>query len=376
MFLTIESFSGMLPPGNRGKRMAITLRDISLAAGVSVPTVSLILNGKGQHYSPVTRRRVARKAEELGYRANAFARGVRRGRFGTVALIKSRGGHSALRPTFLGGVQHALDAKELHLQVASLPDEKASDPAYVPRILRELSADGLLIFYPDYIPPPMRGLIARHAVPSVWVNAKLEADCVYPDDLAAGRRAAAHLIRLGHRRIAYVDYTYADDELPRAHYSALGRQAGCEQAVREAGLALRVIRGEHHVTARSRRAFSAAWLGAGDRPTGVVFYSGGEAVPAFIAAVELGLRVPGDLSFVSIDDDAWRSGGMTATTVLVPQGELGGAAVEMLQEKMSRPSAALPPRAVAFGFEPGETCAPPPDDRRGAAAPAQSSEQT
>ena len=80
----------------------------------------------------------------------------------------------------------------------------------------------------------------------MWVNAKFEVDCVYPDDYGAAKSATRQLIELGHRRIAFVHFINPlfgatfEESRPRFHYSVEDRAFGYRDAMREAGLSPRV----------------------------------------------------------------------------------------------------------------------------------------
>jgi DNA-binding LacI/PurR family transcriptional regulator len=88
-----------------------------------------------------------------------------------VGLLASRQGpNGALLGTLLNSIRHHLTERELHLTLGDLPDESLTDEAYVPRILREWSVDGLLINYIAGIPDKMIELIGRYQIPSVWLN--------------------------------------------------------------------------------------------------------------------------------------------------------------------------------------------------------------
>jgi DNA-binding LacI/PurR family transcriptional regulator len=188
--------------------MAVTIYQIAERVGLSPKTVSRILSGKAALHKPETRERVLQVATELGYRANSSARAMRRQRFGCVTLLLSNVRQRSVLPSAReDGIQAALGEHDLHLMVAPLPDAKLTDQGFVPRILREYGSDGLLVNYNTRIPPRMETLLDAHNLPSVWINVRRDSDCVYPDDLQAGRQAAERLLALGHRRIAFVDYT-------------------------------------------------------------------------------------------------------------------------------------------------------------------------
>jgi LacI family transcriptional regulator len=338
--------------------MSATLKDIAEKAGVSDVTVSNVLRNRGR-FGTDTRKRVLRAAEELAYRPHAGAKAIRSGRFGCVALLlSSNRAYSSLPGPLLDALHVALAERNLHLTLAQMPDERLTSQGAVPKILRELLSDGLLINYHYRIPRQMIDLIRQYRIPSVWMNAKMPADCVYPDDRRAGARAAEHLIGLGHRRIAYVDYSHGRSAMPTAHYSAADRADGYRDAMRQAGLAPRIIRGGGlSVPYVERQADAAAWLRGNARPTAVLSYGANAIGPIALAAAKIGLDVPRDLSLMTFSDVPGHYLGGTTTTMLVPHGKLGRKAVQMLMRKIDHPEQRHPPRAVAFGFEPGTTCA-------------------
>jgi LacI family transcriptional regulator len=223
----------------------------------------------------------------------------------------------------------------------------------VPRILREWSVDGLLINYIAGIPDKMIELIGRYQIPSVWLNAKLESDCVYPDDFEAAVRACKYLQKLGHRRIAYVDYWNAD------HYSVADRRNGYLRAMRSARLQPQLLRNEREVPESEWLDLSCEWLRLPDRPTAVIAYEADRALPVFCAALKLGLNVPGDLSILSFHDRGVGVVGMPLTTMEIPMVQTGAAAVEMVNEKIRNPGLSLPARAIKANLLEGTSCAPP-----------------
>jgi LacI family transcriptional regulator len=334
--------------------------DVAREAGVSRPTVSHALSGKGPKYriASATVRRVRDAARELGYRPNSFARGIRMGKFAQAALLLSTNyGRSHLPSGLLSGVHDALSEREMQLSVVRLPDEKLTDQGFAPKILREWSCDGLIVNYTDHIPDKMIDLIERARHAAVWLNTQRHHDCVYPDDFGGLRDATARVIALGHRRIAYVDYAHGSADLPTAHYSARDRQAGYEQAMRDAGLSPSVIRGEHVVPSAERLTLTESWLAAADRPTAVLGCSPMSVVVR--AADRLGLRLGTDLSMVFVDVDTAHAVAVEAPArVGVAWSEVGRRAVEMLAEKIAAPSRRLAPGVLPCTFHEGQTLGP------------------
>lgn len=341
--------------------MAITLKRIAEHCGLSLQTVGAVLSGKEKLFRPETVAKVQAAAAELGYRPNSAAKAMRSGRFNSAALVLSDNPwRSVLFRPQLSGIDHALSAAGMHLVHALIPEDDLRERGQVPKIIGELMADGLLINYNTGIPDALDQVITKHRLPAIWMNAKRARDCVYPDDEGAGRLATEHLLQLGHRRIAYVDYCHATSQTDH-HYSAWDRQAGYEKAMRAAKLTPCVITSPQSVPTAQIPQVVRAWLEAADRPTAVVTYCEREAEPIlYTATALLGMQVPRDLSIVTIADDPADHTGVPLATVILPRYELGEVAVELLVERIASPKRSLASRVLAVRLEPGVSTATPP----------------
>ena len=141
---------------------------------------------------------------------------------------------------------------------------------------------------------------------------------MHPDEFACAREATERLLALGHRRIGYVEYAGV------THYSAPDRLAGCRAALDAAGQAPPLtFDGGGDPATRAERA--RGWLaGLGNkRPTAVLTYGAGLAAPVLYAAARLGLRVPGDLSLLTIHDSPETSTGRALDTMVLPGARWG-----------------------------------------------------
>lgn len=337
----------------------VTLDAVAAQAGVSRDTVSRVLRGRTKEIWPsmVQRaERIRRIAVEMGYRPHAAARAMSQGRFGTVSLLLStEAGRSTLPTTMLDGIQDALSRSGLNLMIARAPDEKLTSTGFVPKVLRELMVDGLLINYNRTIPERMMELIEGHRIPAVWINCKREADCVYPDDLGGGRLAAEHLLKLGHRNVAYMEFSQAGAGM--RHYSETDRRAGYEATMREAGLPPRVLKPEAGDADIDRLDVIGRWLSGPSRPTAAIAYAFGSAVQH--AAALAGLGVPTDLSVLSFADQPRRPFGRPETTVVVPAAKVGQMAVEMVLAKLANLDEPASPVMVEESLKAGLTTGPP-----------------
>lgn len=338
----------------------VTLKDVAAYAGVSAICASGVLNGGAtpRRVSEETRSKIVSAAEELGYKRNAGAAQMRSKRFGMISLLLATDPNQSNLPhELLDGIQDGLVENDLQLLVSRVPDERLCDEGFVPRILREWMADGLLIDYTQRYPQRMTELIREHHLPAVWINTRQSADCVYPDERSAGKRAAAHLLEQGHRRIAYCNFTSAPDA--QAHYSVFERLQGLRETTQSAGVSLQVM--EQIVAPNERVGQVRTLLQSAARPSAIVTYdaTNGVADAVRLAAALEGLDVPRDLSILSFASLGHTCCGAPLSCLVVPEREVGRQAVAMLKRKIQHPERVLHPQLVSFEFQAGQTCAPP-----------------
>jgi DNA-binding LacI/PurR family transcriptional regulator len=348
----------------------MTIKEIARHTGLSVPTIGNVLGRSGGRYSAATRAKVLKAARELGYRPNSSARAMRNGRTGCAALVLSRSHqqtHSYIPPGLLDGLDDELAQHNMHLAISRLTDEELSHESFLPKVLREYMADGMIVNYTHEIPPPMLDAIHAHHTPAVWLNAKLQADCVYPDDLAAAQRATRWLIELGHRRVALLHmisrYVFSgpfDANRANMHYSVVDRAAGYAGAMTDAGLAPRVTYHDRFVEEHDQFEVCRALLSAPDRPTAVLVYSDLDVSALMAAAAALRLEVPRDLSVVMFYPTPLWIAGKLISPVRLPTAEMGRRAVGMLLRKIEATGTSCAPEPVPYDIEQGETIAPAP----------------
>jgi len=335
-------------------RKPVTIRDVATASEMSLPAVSQILNNKGA-YRPETRERVITAAAKLGYRPNAYAQAMTKGRFRAVALLvpteKSLG---LVSSPLLLAAEEQLARHGHHLMVARLPDDQLSSEGQVPRILSSLMVDGLLIAYNAKIPARMIELM-RH-IPSVWIHSQQPDSAVYPDDAGAAREATLGLAALGHRRIAYACFTIFRGENPW-HYSGNARREGYLAAMAEAGLAPQLWMPETRVLASERLAFARQCVADPDRPTAVVCSTPETANPLAMAAAQAGLTLPGALALVTFSQGPTSETGLAIATMLLPGEAMGTCAVDMLMAKLE--GGKTPSQSMKLVLAPGETWTAP-----------------
>jgi DNA-binding LacI/PurR family transcriptional regulator len=350
----------------------MTIKEIARHTGLSVPTIGNVLGSSGGRYSAATRAKVLKAARELGYRPNSSARAMRNGRTGCAALILSRSHqqtHSYIPPGLLDGLDDELAQHNMHLAISRLTDEELSHESFLPKVLREYMADGMIVNYTHEIPPEMLDAIRSHHTPAVWLNAKLKEDCVYPDDVTAARRATRRLIELGHRRVVllnliprYVFTGSLEENRAKMHYSVTDRAAGYAAAMTDAGLAPRITYHDRFVEAHEQFEVCRALLSASDRPTAVLVYSELDVSALMAAAAALHLEVPRDLSVVMFYPTPLWIAGKLISPVQLPTAEMGRRAVEMLLRKIEKTGVPCASEAVPYDIEFGDTVAPAPSE--------------
>jgi LacI family transcriptional regulator len=344
-------------------QVPVTASKLAEHLGLSKATVTHVLNGHGAELriKPETQKRVLQAAKELGYRPNVSARTMRTGRFGCAAFIQS------LKSTYLPsdlmlGVLDALKEYDMHLIMAEAPDEILDEQNYLPKVVRELAADGLLINRIVDIPQHFIERVHDLHIPAIFLNIKGEFDSVYPDDLTGGKIATEYLLQLGHRKIVYVQSLVN----LQPHYSIQDRRRGYEDTMRKAGFQPQVWTlpadpfTMEEILADKRLSWAYEYLKTErDRPTAVIAYELTEALAIFYAAAALQIKIPEMLSLVTFHWGIDSSLCIPFTTMSNSIGNVGRTSVSMLMEKLKNPTSLLPSRSVPLSFLEGGTSAKP-----------------
>ncbi|MEI2764256.1 MAG: LacI family DNA-binding transcriptional regulator [Dermatophilaceae bacterium] len=276
-----------------------TIDDVAAAAGVSAATVSRALRGLDKVH-PDTRERVRAAAERLNYIASPTASGLASGRTRLVGVVTPFVGRWFFTST-ISAIDKALRDHHHHMLLMDLeqpasPDERLS----LTQSLMFKRVDGLVLINVD-LRGEERELVERLRLPVVTIgNRFADAPWVGIDDVESSRLVTDHLLDLGHTRICFVGAARATT----AHRKTPNdRVAGFRQAMAARGTPVR----EDWVrkcdwSAADAYALVRSLLQAKDRPSAILAASDEMALGAYGAALELGLRVPADLSIVGIDD--------------------------------------------------------------------------
>jgi LacI family transcriptional regulator len=315
----------------------VTIRDVAQAAGVSVATVSRALN-RPDGVTPGLRVRVREAAERLGYLAHGAARALASRRSGAIGAIVPTLDNQVFA-LCIDALQQRLDQHGLALLVASAGYDAAREAREL-RVLLERGVDGIMLvgaWHPETVWSLLDQPSRRVPTVVTWTarDAAARAPCIGFDNREAARQVAAHLLALGHRRIAMIaGQTRGNDR-------AAARVAGVRDALAAAGLALAPpLLTERAYTVPDGHAAMTALLALPEPPTAVVCGNDHLAFGALAAARAAGLAVPRDLSITGFDDlDFAAFADPPLTTVRVPAAEMGRRAADHLASA----AAGIPP---------------------------------
>jgi DNA-binding LacI/PurR family transcriptional regulator len=271
-----------------------TMKDVARLAGVSIQTVSAIMNGK-PGITAETGARVNAAIETLGYRPYSVARSLRTRQTHTLALIVS----DINNPSFSMIASAAEDVAHsfgYHLVLFNTHDDPEREALYI-RAVNERWMDGVLFVAAG---DPMTSLEALKGagIPTVAVDRVpmgYAGPAVTLDNRRPGQIAAEYLLGLGHRRIAHISG-------PLKLLLARERLAGYDDALRAADVPQQWVTPHGNWTCRSGYEAMEEILAAGARPSAVFAANDRMAIGAMHALREGGLRVPEDVSVVGLDD--------------------------------------------------------------------------
>src|SRR5262245_3169366 len=277
----------------------VTIRDVARLAGVSPATVSQALNGRGRVHVR-TRERVAQAATKLRYAPNLSGRRLARRRAECVAVLQGRNIATVFNDSFyrvvLGAVAEVAQARGYSL-VFTPPPADAANSADVGRMLGHGAVDGALVV--GALDAGLLMALRDRGLPVVLADSYLpgvDLPAVVPNYQAGARVATEHLVRLGHRRIAFlgaaVSYPFGRETL-EGYGEALAK-VGIPQ---DPALVRRVGSGVEAATVGTR-----TLLALPEPPTALFAGTDAMAIGALRAARERGVPVPERFAVVGMDD--------------------------------------------------------------------------
>jgi LacI family transcriptional regulator len=313
--------------GRQAERV-VSIRDVAARAGVSVATVSRVLNpGSDYPVRPETRQGVLKAAARMGYRPNDLARALLHGRTGTVGLLIP----DIANPYYaevVRGVEDVVSASGRRVVLCSTNRSVEKASWYMDTLLKA-RVDGVVIVgggstrLASFLRPlatygTQVVVIGRHNLPFPSVQV---------DNVGAARQATEYLLSLGHKAVGCITG-------PADSYTVQDRLAGYRAALGAHGLRVHaryIVEGDFEEA--SGYAGARQLLEARDRPTAILAANDRSAVGVLAALKDANVAVPGEMSVIGFDDIPLASFLRPAlTTVAVPSSQLGREAVLLLEK--------------------------------------------
>ncbi|MFD4525380.1 LacI family DNA-binding transcriptional regulator [Streptomyces sp. NPDC058470] len=326
-----------------------TMVDVAQRAGVSIATVSHVLNDT-RPVRPATRQAVLDAMDALGYTPNGLARSLVTSRTRSVGLAVS-----AISNPYFTEILQGVEAGALEHGYGLLIADPHDDPVHerkVAQLLHERRVDGMIIA-PSANPGELLAYLGKHDVPTVFLDRLVDTPADTVSDGPSGTAPAAsfrfdqvctenaepmaqlvtHLAELGHRRIGLVA------GLPGLS-TTTERITGYRHGLANAGLPYDerlVAHGDSQSGAAERT--TGALLSLAAPPTALVTGNNAMTIGALRALRERGLSVPADMALCCFDDFSWADlFTPRLTAISQPSKEIGARALQLLLERLASPS--------------------------------------
>lgn len=308
--------------------MAVTLKDVAERAGVSRSAVSRTFTD-GASVSAKTRAKVEAAAQDLGYAPNALASSLTTGRTKLIGLIANNF-HNPLILEVFDLFTRGLQDRGLRPLLVNLSG--ASDPAASVRMLRQYSVDGVIVAS-STLPPSFAQAFKTANLPVVHAFGRYsqapDVHVVGIDNMACGRMAARALIQRGYRTMGFLGG-------PESATSTQDRAAGFLQGLE--GLPVTLSYASDYTFDAGRAAMQRLLASPAE-----AYFCGDDllAVGALTAIQDAGLRVPGDIGLIGLNDmemSRWQNIGLT--TIRQPVAEIIDAAIDLVVAAIESPEMA------------------------------------
>jgi len=334
----------------------VTIHDVAARAGVSVATVSRVLNGK-ELVREETTREVLAAARSLRYVPNVAARTLSNRRSQTIGIVLPD-----VHGEFFSEVIRGIDVAARHEGYHILVSGSHSDAGEMLAVLDAMRGrvDGLVVMAPDVALTSLRESLAP--LPVVLLNSSDEShDAITIDNFGGARAMMRHLAGLGHERIAFI-------KGPAQNADARERLRGYRQAMRGRGGASRALEFEGDFAERSGYTAGLQIAELTTRPTAIFAANDSMAIGALSAMSERGIGVPGEMSVVGFDDiPIAHYVAPPLTTIRVDIAELGRRSFALLRDAIANTKAQQRQECIGTTLVVRKSSASPePQRKRGA----------
>jgi LacI family transcriptional regulator len=313
-----------------------SMKDVAELASVSRTTVSFVINDVPNSNIPEeTQDRVRSAVKELGYRPNAIAKGLRSQTTETIGFISDLIATTPHAGRIIQGAQEmAWENEKLILLVNTDGNQKMKNAAV--NMMLDRRVDGIIyatMFHRKVTPPE-----SLLQVPAVLLDCFVEnksITSIVPDEIRGGREATTHLIKNGHRRIAFLNNI---DQIP----ATIGRLEGYRKALADHQIPYR----EELVTASISDPSGGydstmKMMKISDPPTALFCFNDRMAMGAYDAIKKLGLSIPNDVAVIGFDNEELIAAHLhpALTTMALPHYEMGRWAISYLLQQIEKQEA-------------------------------------
>ena len=306
----------------------VTMSDVAREAGVSLMTVSRVVNNKGE-ISPETRERIQNVIDELGYRPSGIARSLAGGQTYTIGLVVP----DIANPYFSGmahGVTSIANAEGFGVLLCDCEEDTSLELTMLD-VLDEKRVDGVIVAAPRTSTQDLLPVLARHqnivVVNRLFEDTKPSMVCGYVlnEDRIGGHHVTQFLISRGHRNIDFLAG-------PSSSYGSMRRLIGYTSALQENGLEVNEEIIQYcNPTVEGGRSAAQRLISENAEVTALFCFNDLVAIGALQCCQQLGRNVPGDLAIIGYDDipmASWVT--PTLTTIKVNFEDMGKAATHLL----------------------------------------------
>jgi DNA-binding LacI/PurR family transcriptional regulator len=334
--MTDSESTGILGSSAKRRRSSksprVTIVQVAEASGVSISTVSNVLNGRMGAMTNETRQRVEEAIRRLGYRPNNVARSLVSRRTSSIGVVIDE----INTPLFIGALT-AMErpARKARYSLIVSHASTAGDEREALETLLEKQVDAVaLLSTSQYRDNDHLRVLSDSGIPSVVINRPGEFEWfsrVSWDNRGGVSSTVEYLHRLGHRRIAHL-------QGPANRWSTKERLLGYNEGLKACGLDRRddyVQVADYTIAPQSWASATADLLETDPRPSAIIASDDGVAAVAIQVAAQRGLRVPDDLAVIGIDDQYFAAFlSPPLTTIRLPVAEAAEAALNVLIEQL------------------------------------------
>lgn len=303
--------------------MKFNIKDVAKRAGVSISTVSRVINDS-KVVRPETHVKVMKAIEELGYKPNAIARSLKVKNTKTIGILIPDISYN-FYPEVVRGVEDIANMYSYNIFLCNTDMEEDKVIQYF-EVMAEKQVDGI-VFMGNMVSEELAAKIKLYDIPTVLIGADYgQLPSITIDHVAASKALVNYLIKKGHEKIALITGKMVDPIVGTA------RLAGYKKAMMEANLTIKdeyIVEGGHRY--KSGYVCAQQLLSLEDKPTAIFAASDELAFGAIRVAMENGISIPDELAVVGFNNIDMAGKIFPAlTTIAQPMYEMGAIGMRVL----------------------------------------------